>query len=292
MREVHCEVLHPTQKSPCLGCSRELEDKNDCAADCGRLRLFRLAAGLDIEEDSMPKPAGKNTAPADSSRMPTPEESIVISEIRREISHGDSSRFDDFLRILLGELPPGQRFTLDDIAGETLGRLGRKVHRNTILASFRRLRDDGFRSVIDRGGPTNRRTVYEIANPLSEEEAPQASLAPKKTCRKCGERKDLDRFYRDRQTTDGLTGVCKTCWNERNKKRRRANSAPLKNLTAPGPAAEDWEEIFEIGPLAIIVDFEKYPDLLEKIRAGAEAEIRSIEQQTIYLIKRGLRAGK
>lgn len=27
-REVHCETLNPTEKSPCIGCEREHDDKN------------------------------------------------------------------------------------------------------------------------------------------------------------------------------------------------------------------------------------------------------------------------
>jgi hypothetical protein len=49
MREVHCEVLRPTQRSPSIGCPRELEPKDGCADDCDRLRIYQAAA-VDISE--------------------------------------------------------------------------------------------------------------------------------------------------------------------------------------------------------------------------------------------------
>lgn len=44
-----------------------------------------------------------------------------------------------------------------------------------------------------------------------------------KTCRKCGEAKDLNAFSKDRQKTDGLSSWCKPCASARNKKYNEKN---------------------------------------------------------------------
>jgi hypothetical protein len=77
MREVHCEVFHPTQLSPCVGCPRELEPKEDCAEGCDRLRIYQAAA-VDISERTHTHElVGERTA-ADSpaSARPGPGEAV------------------------------------------------------------------------------------------------------------------------------------------------------------------------------------------------------------------------
>jgi 5-methylcytosine-specific restriction endonuclease McrA len=44
-----------------------------------------------------------------------------------------------------------------------------------------------------------------------------------KTCRKCGEAKPFEEFYRDRTATDGLRPSCKRCWNAASTAYNKAN---------------------------------------------------------------------
>ncbi len=41
MIEVHYEMYHPTQQSPCRGCDREYNPKSKCASTCEKITLYQ-----------------------------------------------------------------------------------------------------------------------------------------------------------------------------------------------------------------------------------------------------------
>ena len=43
MKEIHKEVLFPSQRSPCRGCKNEDELKSKCMADCKKLKKYQDA---------------------------------------------------------------------------------------------------------------------------------------------------------------------------------------------------------------------------------------------------------
>jgi hypothetical protein len=45
-----------------------------------------------------------------------------------------------------------------------------------------------------------------------------------KVCKKCGESKDLEMFYRDKRKSDGLFNACKACEQSEQRKRRRTET--------------------------------------------------------------------
>lgn len=50
----------------------------------------------------------------------------------------------------------------------------------------------------------------------------QVVIRPMKPCKKCEASKTLDQFYACTRMKDGHHNVCKTCWCEDQKRRRRA----------------------------------------------------------------------
>lgn len=49
MKDSHLELLHPTQRSPCLSCLDRGRDKELCAPTCGRILNYQKATAL-LEE--------------------------------------------------------------------------------------------------------------------------------------------------------------------------------------------------------------------------------------------------
>ncbi len=99
-----------------------------------------------------------------------------------------------------------------------------------------------------------------------------------KTCKKCGEKKPLDRkhFYRNKSKEDGWHDWCKVCHN--------ISSGKV-------PLAEAVEIIKPIEQTTrdnkIILDFTKYPDVLEKVRQWADDNMRDVDKQILYTLKSG-----
>jgi len=66
-----------------------------------------------------------------------------------------------------------------------------------------------------------------------------------------------------------VNGWCRECWLKRAKKARKMKA--------------------EVRPTStVVLDFSARPELLEALRAAAEAEFRSAEQQALFLISEGL----
>ena len=74
-----------------------------------------------------------------------------------------------------------------------------------------------------------------------------------------------------------VKGMCKACY----MKKRRKDHPPQK--TEVGGQRSEVREQREI-----VLHFEEYPDLLVQLKAQAQEEFRSVELQSLFLLKKGL----
>lgn len=100
---------------------------------------------------------------------------------------------------------------------------------------------------------------------------------PKKTCRSCGFVKPLHEFYRNTNCKDGYEGICKSC-------KKKKKKAPPKKTKPPSPKINLNHKL-----RLLILDVSPYPDLLEHLSENAFVNIRSLENQALFYIVRGLK---
>ena len=87
-----------------------------------------------------------------------------------------------------------------------------------------------------------------------------------KTCKRCGETKPLEGFYKDKKNKDGHRGICKTCDKAQVYAKRK------------GPKVSRTLSYL----------FDGYPEIFEQIKSMAKKEFRTPEQQILYLLSRAL----
>ena len=91
-----------------------------------------------------------------------------------------------------------------------------------------------------------------------------------KVCPDCGEHKPLDAFYKDRSTADGRRRICKECDKKQVKERAKKRKAANQDTS-----------------LVRKIDFSPRPELLEKIQAKAEENLRTFSNQVIWMLLKG-----
>ena len=96
-------------------------------------------------------------------------------------------------------------------------------------------------------------------------EGPEVPKEMTKRCGTCGTTKPISDFNLDKTTADGRYRMCKTCTRTANRLRYLAR----KEFRGP----------------KIHIDFTSSPELLDEIKALAEAEMRDINSQIIYACK-------
>ncbi len=107
-----------------------------------------------------------------------------------------------------------------------------------------------------------------------------------KICKKCGESKPAttEYFYRDKKMKDGLFRVCKAC------KSKKESELRYKRIAKASPEAINSagnDKLFN-DPIVfppnnnILISFDDYPEILEKIITAAKAEFRRPEQQILF----------
>lgn len=74
-----------------------------------------------------------------------------------------------------------------------------------------------------------------------------------KVCTKCGKRKPLREFYKDRSKKDGIRNYCKSCANEMNRKNRKTAKDRKALLPKKEAAVKKTPERKEVVDRAILV---------------------------------------
>lgn len=88
----------------------------------------------------------------------------------------------------------------------------------------------------DSEGQNRRQLEIEWIDPDARE------VTRRKTCSRCGQRKDLDRFYRTRSRKDGLHDWCKNCEMEQERVRKARQRQRESILTGPPDPTLPWHE--------------------------------------------------
>jgi hypothetical protein len=158
LREVHSEVIRPTQRSPCLGCPRERQDKNRCARNCKRLRAYQIATDYLMEEGIMKSPLTEKEAKAAAMKR---KKDAASAEKKRQ----PGLTLTQVVKEILAGYPPGHEFTVDDLGSAVVAELGRKIHRPTLLCCLREAIRAGFPATARRNGPDEPRTYVVAASP-------------------------------------------------------------------------------------------------------------------------------
>jgi hypothetical protein len=142
----------------------------------------------------------------------------------------------------------------------------------------------GFLSCADCGDwQTARRRVLDVSNlsgpvkpaPAGEAEKMETVKKDEKTgCRHCGNGQLL---------AQGLCKSCYTAW-------RQGKLPELGEYRRIRPVVPRNRKKQPAGENVIAIDFSEHLTVLGRIRKAADEEIRTLEQQAMYLIKKGLEA--
>lgn len=107
--------------------------------------------------------------------------------------------------------------------------------------------------------------------------------SPRKLCVTCGEK----------PTISDSSPYCPSCMNKRGRESRKGKTAPVgvgrKRTTEDKHAVEKTPTIEN---MAVNIDFGKHPLVFKEVQDLAEQEIRPIELQIIYLLKRHFETDK
>lgn len=125
---------------------------------------------------------------------------------------------------------------------------------------------------------------------MTEKQADYHTPGSTAVCKKCGAEKDLDQgFYKARYNKSGHDSTCKQCRNAAataRQKRYRRQQPTAAEKQIPPVAEPDFQEIpppESPGELHVLeLDFSSCPDLLGRIEAIAERELRTPANQVLY----------
>jgi hypothetical protein len=114
-----------------------------------------------------------------------------------------------------------------------------------------------------------------------------------RVCKKCGEKKALDEFYKNSQCRDGREGACKACKNAA-KRKPAAAKTPFRTVAAPPVEPPGKLVAYPVLELpydepVLVVSFENHPELLDAVRTAAADELRTDEAQVLYWIRETVR---
>lgn len=98
----------------------------------------------------------------------------------------------------------------------------------------------------------------------------KTNIVTEKECSRCGKTKPIDDFGKHKKSIDGHRRICNAC------------------RGVEEPQAEDprMDEPLPNRSHIMVLDFSDYPDILESIKGVAKNNIRTPEQQAIYMLKR------
>ncbi|GEM_PF-5944822 len=135
--------------------------------------------------------------------------------------------------------------------------------------------------------------------PKTGPKQPAGKPAPKlKCCTRCGAEKpaSVEYFNRDRRSRDNLTSWCKKCQAEHKRLalEKKKTAAKGKRRAAPAPAGKPAKSDMPLRPGRIAgiraaghlltIDFSDYPEILERLKQAARAEMRPPEMQALACI--------
>ncbi len=112
-----------------------------------------------------------------------------------------------------------------------------------------------------------------------------------RVCRVCGQAKPFRDLVSNKQCRDGYEPLCKACRRERIRQRKGDGRDGGTSAAAdPGerPAGGGAQPCAPSASSIVQVDFHLYPDVLEQIKNLAVSEVRTVELQVLYLVRRGL----
>ncbi|MGD9504542.1 MAG: hypothetical protein AB7W37_06505 [Syntrophobacteraceae bacterium] len=112
-----------------------------------------------------------------------------------------------------------------------------------------------------------------------------------KRCSKCGRELPRSEFHKDERAKDKLYGYCKECSKGCSRKRTKAlkdrelEEGQMRTGTAPTMEADAIPVERERASLVIEVDFSRAPEVLERLRADAEEELRTVAAQALWVLR-------
>jgi hypothetical protein len=130
MREVHSEVLRPTQRSPCLRCPRELEPKEDCAESCDRLRVCQAAAADISDRTHTHELVGESTAPMKQAAKTETVPAAKPPEKKEQTPK--TKEIQETVRKVIDGYAAGHEFTFPDLVQDVSRSLGKTVTANVL----------------------------------------------------------------------------------------------------------------------------------------------------------------
>ena len=128
---------------------------------------------------------------------------------------------------------------------------------------------------------------------VREEAGPVAEEPRKKICHLCGKEKAIDEFPKNERCKDGHEKQCKTCKSNKGKKRYLENKKiPIVNPTAKAPTPRPAKPSPQPQPAQPVVLFDRYPDVLESLKRAAADQVRTLQEQICWYVKRGLKVDR
>lgn len=143
MKEIHHEVIRPTQRSPCVGCRNEKESKARCIEGCEKIKVYQDAIHELERKGVVPHEIGRDYDPTEdvcaprvgtkkhdpalfdmqyTVRPPQVEEKLPQKEKEKEMSltgiltiAGAVLTIHELFMRTLKSLPPGQTFRIHDL---------------------------------------------------------------------------------------------------------------------------------------------------------------------------------
>ena len=107
--------------------------------------------------------------------------------------------------------------------------------------------------------------------------------------------KALDEFPKNESCKDGHESQCKACKSDKGKKQyREKKKIPIVNPTPkalnPRPAKPKPQP--QPQPTQPVVLFDRYPDVLDALKRAAAEQVRTLEEQICWYVKRGLKVDR
>jgi len=121
-----------------------------------------------------------------------------------------------------------------------------------------------------------------------------------KECKRCKLPKAITEYQRNAKSKDGYLDTCKSCMydlrTEGHEKKRKeklkteANEVPI--LSVPNPSPGPWVFPDQQNNVSVVVDFKDYPEVYGQLKELAYKQVRTIEQQALFYVARGLSANQ